>query len=118
MTRMDEAAWDSSADPLWPEMGVHSALPSSTEVSTELRDSTRAQDDDGALPSGTETGKAQSISGADSSSIVRSGPRTEIPQEEPQSDMRLPQMGSTVTADHGEQGGTQQGQLKKQVGYS
>jgi hypothetical protein len=116
MTILDQAAWNSSADPLLAETGadgtsiaavaettVHSALPSSTEVSTELRDSTRALEDDGALSSGTETGAAQSISVKDSSSIVRSRLRTDIPQGEPSSGMGLPQMGSTVAAEHGEQ---------------
>jgi hypothetical protein len=83
------------------ETTVHSALPSSTEVSTELRDSHRALDDDEAISFGTEIGEAQSISEADSSSIVRSGPRKDISQGEPSSDVGLPQMDSTVTRNTG-----------------
>jgi hypothetical protein len=56
----------------------HSALPSSTGVSTKLRANTRALEDDGARSSVTEIGGAQSISVEDSSDIVRSGPRADL----------------------------------------
>jgi hypothetical protein len=86
----------------------HSAWPSSTGVSTELRASTRALDDDGVRSSRTETGEAQSISVEDSSGIVRSEPRADIQHGKTVSDMRLPQLVRTVAVVPGEQGGTQQ----------
>ena len=119
MTMMDQAAWDSSVMPIptgtdADGMSIavvagtteHSAWPSSTGVSTELRASTRALDDDGARSSRTETGEAQSISVEDSSGIVRSEPRADILHGKTVSDMRLPQLVSTVAVVPGKQGGT------------
>jgi len=51
----------------------------------------------------------------DSSGIVRSGPQADIPHGEPVSDIRLPQLVSTVAADPGEQGGTQQGRVRTPI---
>ena len=82
----------------------HSALPSSTGVSTKLRANTRALEDDGARSSVTEIGGAQSISVEDSSNIVRSGPRAD-----------LPQLGSTAAADPEEQGEAQQGRVRTPI---
>ena len=119
MTMMDQAAWDSSVMPIptgtdadGTSIAVvagttdHSALPSSTEVSTEYRASTRVLEDDGARSSGTEIGGARSISVEDSSDIVRSGPRAD-----------LPQLGSTASADSGEQGEAQQGRVRMGAGH-
>ena len=57
MTMMDQATWDSSVMPGTDADGM--------SISTELRASTRALDDDGARSSRTETGEAQSISWED-----------------------------------------------------
>jgi hypothetical protein len=127
-TMMERAAWDSSVMPILTGMDadgtsiavvaeatVHSALPSSTEVSTELRDSYRALDDDGATSFRTETGEAQSIFVEDSPSIVRSGPWTDIPRGGPSSDVGFPQMDSTVMVEHGGQVDIQQGRVPTPV---
>ncbi len=50
-----------------------------------------------------------------SSGIVRNGPRADIPHGKPVSDMRLPQLVSTVAAEPGEQGGTQQGRVRAPI---
>jgi hypothetical protein len=121
-TMMDQAAWDLSVmDADGTSIAVvagtttHSALPSSTGVSTELRDSTRAMDDDGSRSSGTETGEAQSISVEDSSGIVRSGPRADIPHGEPVSDIRLPLLVNTVVAEYSARASTQQGRVRTPI---
>lgn len=109
---MDQVAWDASVLSISTGMDVdvmsiaavavtteQSTWSSSTGVDTDMQTSTRALVDDGAIPSGTESGETQPLSEEDSSEIVRSGSREEAPLGAPVSDEMIPQEVVEVAAE-------------------